>query len=190
MQKTLAAIALAATLTGLGTVAAQAAETYPAPAPQSAVSQGRVLAGGTVTFSGSGFTPGEKIFITVSPGAAAGGAGGAGAATRSVPMLIPAVAIETVTTTADTAGAFSVDIVLTNAGVYTLTAVGSVSGVTQTNTVTVTAEQAATVATQGQTLPNTGADAGLLGWSLVGAGALAAGITSVVVVRRRAAEAS
>lgn len=35
-------------------------------------------------------------------------------------------------------------------------------------------------------LANTGADSGLVLWTLVGAGALAAGATSVVVVRRRA----
>lgn len=41
-------------------------------------------------------------------------------------------------------------------------------------------------ADSGPALANTGADTSLALWSLVGAGALAAGVTSVVVVRRRA----
>ncbi|CCQ45011.1 LPXTG-motif cell wall anchor domain protein [Pseudarthrobacter siccitolerans] len=44
----------------------------------------------------------------------------------------------------------------------------------------------APLANTGSGLANTGADSGLVLWTLVGAGALAAGATSVVVVRRRA----
>jgi LPXTG-motif cell wall-anchored protein len=44
----------------------------------------------------------------------------------------------------------------------------------------------ASLANSGGKLANTGADSGLVLWTLIGAGALAAGATSVVVVRRRA----
>jgi len=97
MQKTLAVIVMAASLTACGAVAGQAADPYPAQAPQSAVAQGSVLASGVVTFSGHGFKPGERISITIAaPGLQGGPAGGSGAA-RSVGLLIPS--LETITIT-------------------------------------------------------------------------------------------
>jgi len=73
---------------------------------------------------------------------------------------------------------------------YTLTAVGAESGVAESNQVTVEAVPAAAPAASRPDLPNTGTDAAILVWGLLGGGAVAAGITSLVVVRRRVAEAS
>lgn len=98
-------------------------------------------------------------------------------------------AIQSLNTVADSKGAFSVGITLSEAGVYTLTAVGATSGVTHTNTVTVLAPSAGPLQTN-IGLADTGADSGLLLWSIVGAGALASGAGSVVLVRRRSNEAS
>lgn len=189
MKKTLATVAIAASLTALGAGAAIADDSYPAPAPASTVSQGTVHAGKTVTFSGTGFTPGEQVLITVGTDVSAGGSA-AGSVSRAVAYRVPLAALQ-ITTQADGAGKFSVEVPLPEAGVYTLTAKGATSGVVQTNTVTVKAAEpaAAGVAAQAsQTkggLPETGAD-GLATWGLIGAGALVAGGVSVALVRRNA----
>lgn len=120
------------------------------------------------------------------------------------------------TASADSNGEFAVPITLGEAGTYTITATGLESGITATSTVTVEgaitgsgvdlanngnttnngsgtsnngaplANTGGGTANSGVALANTGADTNLVLWSLVGAGALAAGVTSVVVVRRRA----
>lgn len=130
LKKTLAAVAIAATLTALGAGAAHADETYPAPVLPSTVSQGTVQAGNTVTFSGSGFTPGEQIVITADAGTSTGSVSAAGSASRSVPVRVALAPLE-IKTLADTAGKFSVEVTLEEPGVYTLTARGVTSGVTQ-----------------------------------------------------------
>jgi len=98
-------------------------------------------------------------------------------------------------TTADAKGAFELPIAINEAGTYSLTATGETSGVVVGPvTVTVAASLANTGGNAAGSAPlantgglaNTGADSGLILWTLVGAGALAAGATSVVVVRRRA----
>lgn len=188
MKRTLAAVAIAATLTALGAGAAQATETYPAPAPPSTVSQGTVQAGNTVTFSGSGFTPGEQIVITADAGTA-GSASAAGS--RSVASRVALAPLQ-IETQADAAGKFSVEVTLSEPGVYTLTAKGVTSGVIQTNVVTVQAPVTG-VAAQSSTmasLPDMGADPSLILWGLVGAGALVAGTTSVILVRRSSSSAA
>lgn len=195
MKKTLATVAIAASLTALGTGAATADDTYPAPAPVTTVSDGTVQAGATVKFSGSGFTPGEQIDITVGT-AVSGGSSGAGSVSRAVGFRVPLSALQ-ITTQADGAGKFSVEVPLPEAGVYTLTAKGAVSGITQTNTITVKAAAAPAAGVDAQAasapvkggLPETGAD-GLLTWGLVGAGALVAGGVSTVLVRRNSKTAA
>ncbi|WP_018761626.1 LPXTG cell wall anchor domain-containing protein [Arthrobacter sp. 135MFCol5.1] len=196
MKKTLAALALAGSIALIGSAPAMAA-TYPALPPQAAVSDGTVGPGETFVFRGQGFLAGEGLTITVTPGQAPA-SNGAGLG-RSVAVKIPVFqAPQTLSATADAQGAFSLPISISEAGTYSLTATGNTSGVT-VGPVTVTvaaslantggaaagANGAAPLANTGG-LANTGADSGLILWTLVGAGALAAGATSVVVVRRRA----
>lgn len=195
MKKTLAALALAGSIALVGATPSMAA-TYPALPPQAAVSDGTVGPGEDFIFSGQGFLAGETLTITVTPGQApasdgASIAGGAAVAAKINLYLAPS----TLSTTADAQGRFSLPIAISEAGTYSLTATGNTSGVT-VGPVTVTV--AASLANTGGAplantgggsatgLANTGADSGLVLWTLVGAGALAAGATSVVVVRRRA----
>lgn len=166
MKKALAAVALAGSIALIGAIPA-VASTYPAGPAVGVVSDGSPAIGEIFSFSGKGFAPGEAIVITV------------GSRTFNV--------------TADANGNFTFQLSLTEAGTFTLTAKGA-SGHTVTATVTV---EGVTLAgssngtshgssSAGGGLADTGADSNLLIWSLVGGGALAAGITSVVVVRRRA----
>lgn len=197
MKKTLAALALAGSIALIGTAPAVAA-TYPALPPQAAVSDGTVGPGETFVFRGQGFLAGESLTIQVTPGQAPASNGANIAGGRSVAARISVLAeAQTLKTTADAQGAFSLPIAINEAGTYSLTATGDVSGVTVGPiTVTVAASLANTGGNAGGAplantgsgagLANTGADSGLVLWTLVGAGALAAGATSVVVVRRRA----
>ena len=200
MKKSIAALALAGTIALTGTAPAIAAN-YPAPPATAAVSDGVVGPGETFTFSGRSFRAGERLIIRVTPGArpASTGASIAGGPSRSVPSkidVVTAVAQE-FSTTADANGAFAFPLSISEPGVYTLTATGVTSGVEVSQTVTVEGAAADLSNTgdnsgaglantgNGTGLANTGADSGLVLWSLVGAGALAAGAASVVVVRRR-----
>jgi LPXTG-motif cell wall-anchored protein len=146
-----------------------------------------------VTFSGSGFSPGEQVIVTVGTGVSAGGSA-AGSVSRAVGFRVPLAALQ-ITTQADTDGKFSVEVPLPEAGIYTLTAKGATSGVIQTNTVTVKAAEpaAAGVAAKASTttggLPETGAD-GLFTWGFIGGGALVAGGVSIALVRRNAKPAT
>ncbi|MGG6380043.1 LPXTG cell wall anchor domain-containing protein [Paenarthrobacter sp. NEAU-H11] len=191
MKKTLAAIALAGSIALIGSAPAVAA-TYPALPPQAAVSDGTVGPGEDFIFSGQGFLAGETLTITVTPGVAPASDGASIAGGAAVAAKIPVVqAPQTLSTVADAQGRFSLPISISEAGTYSLTATGNTSGVVVGPvTVTVVGSLANTggapLATTGSGLANTGADSGLILWTLVGAGALAAGATSVVVVRRRA----
>jgi LPXTG-motif cell wall-anchored protein len=115
-----------------------------------------------------------------------------GGASMAVPAKINLpLAPQTFATTADANGNFAFPVTISEAGTYTLTATGLTSGNTVTASVTVvgaTVGTSAGVSTSGSAseLADTGANSSMLLWSLVGAGALAAGATSVVVVRRRA----
>ena len=198
MKKTLAALALAGSLALIGSPAVAA--TYPALPPQAAVSDGTVGPGEDFVFSGQGFLAGETLTISVTPGnpPAAGGANIAGGTSFSakIPVFLEP---QTLTATADAQGKFSLAISISEPGSYSLTATGNTSGVTVGPVRVVVAPGfadngaagsnaggAALASTGGTGLANTGADSGLVLWTLVGAGALAAGATSVVVVRRRA----
>ncbi|WP_434618291.1 LPXTG cell wall anchor domain-containing protein [Arthrobacter sp. A5] len=201
MKKTLAAVTLAGILTlSAGAMAAQAApDEYPS-APGATVSAGTVAPGQAVVFSGSGFTPGEIVDITVtmSSPVAGGAIGSVGGMSMSVPMIIKAAPVS-LTATAAADGSFSANVPLEQTGTYTLTARGRTSGVTVSQVVKVvaaagtaadvtgTSADAAAVAgaANGTGLAYTGVDSGVLIWSLAGAGALAAGVSTVVVSRRR-----
>jgi LPXTG-motif cell wall-anchored protein len=191
MKKTLAALALAGSIALVGSAPAMAA-TYPPLPPQAAVSDGTVGPGEQFIFRGQGFLAGESLTITVTPGnpPAASGANIAGGTSFSakIPVLL---APQTFSATADAQGAVAFPISISEAGTYSITATGNTSGITVGPvTVTVSASLANTggapLANTGTGLANTGADSGLVLWTLVGAGALAAGAASVVVVRRRA----
>ncbi|NWL13841.1 peptidase [Paenarthrobacter nitroguajacolicus] len=199
MRKSLAALTLAGSIALLGAVPAVANNAnYPAPNTTVAVSDAAVAPGEAFVFSGTGFTPGEGITITVTPtGAPAASGGSVSAGSLSVSSRIP-LAPSTLSAVADGNGAFSTSIVINEPGAYAITATGNSSGVT-VGPVTVVVGGAALSNTGGNAgtgtnlantggvpLANTGADSSLILWSLVGAGALAAGTASVVVARRRA----
>ncbi|WP_104138155.1 LPXTG cell wall anchor domain-containing protein [Arthrobacter sp. ZGTC131] len=201
MKKSIAALALAGTIALTGAVPAMAAR-YPAPPLSAAVSDGTVGPGETFTFSGRGFLAGERLTITVRPGARPASTGASiagGGASRAVPSKINVLlAPETYTTTADANGAFAFPMSISKPGVYALTATGATSGIT-TPVVTIRVapglantggnnggNAGVELASTGTGLANTGADSSLILWSLVGGGALVAGAASVVVVRRRA----
>ena len=192
MKKSLAAIALAGSIALIGAVPAVAA-TYPAPPANAAVSDGTVGPGEQFVFRGNGFLAGEGLTITVTPGnppAANGSSVSNGSRTVPTKITLP-LAPQTFSTTADANGSFAFPLSISEGGTYTLTATGLTSGKTATAVITVEGAGLANtggapLANTGTGLANTGADASLVLWSLVGAGALAAGATSVVVVRRRA----
>jgi LPXTG-motif cell wall-anchored protein len=202
MKKTFAAIALAGSIAVAGAMPAMAdheAPTYPGGTTQGTVSDAAVAPGETLTFSGTGFEAGEGILITVTPlnANAPQSIGGSfsGGASLAVPAKVNVLlAPQTFNTTADSTGAFAFPITISEPGTYRLTAEGLSSGHTVSATVTVVGSRgggqglANTGANSGTGAPlaNTGADSSLVLWSLVGAGALAAGATSVVIVRRRA----
>lgn len=192
MKKTLAALALAGSIALIGSAPA-VANTYPALPPNAAVSDGVVGPGENFVFRGQGFRAGEPLIIRVTPGQPPAASGANIAGGRAVAARISVVAeAQTLRTTADAQGAFSLALAINEPGTYSLTAEGVESGVVVGPvTVTVAASLANTggaplASTGAAGLANTGADSGLVLWTLVGAGALAAGATSVVVVRRRA----
>ncbi|GAB4099493.1 peptidase [Sinomonas halotolerans] len=188
MKKICAALALAGSIALAGAVPAVAAQ-YPAPSPSATVSDATVAPGEPFVFSGEGFLPGETIVVTVDAagGPAAAGAGTGGAALSVPAAIIVPAALQTMTTTANAQGEFSVTITLDQPGTYVITGTGQTSGRSVSATVTVVGA-AGTVTGTGATgggLADTGLDPALLGWSLVGAGAVAAGAAAVVVARRR-----
>ncbi|POH74897.1 LPXTG cell wall anchor domain-containing protein [Arthrobacter glacialis] len=206
MKKTLASLALAGILTfSAGAVAAQAAPSYPAEG-SATVSNTTVVPGQAVTFAGSGFAPGETVDVTVTQtSAVAGGAIGSlgGGVSMSKPLIVKAVAPSTFTTTATASGSFSIPVTLDAKGTYTLTAVGRVSGNQASQVVKVVTSLDANNGTgvgsgagnnvanaEKGGLANTGIDTSVVVWSLVGAGALAAGVGTVVVSRRRSRQSA
>lgn len=202
MRKSLAALTLAGSIALLGAVPAVANNAnYPAPNTNATVSDASVAPGQPIIFGGTGFTPGEAITITVIPvgGQPLASGGSVSAGSLSVSARIP-LAPSTLGAVADGNGAFSASIVINEPGTYAITATGNSSGVTA-GPVTVVVGGTALSNTGGNAgdgtgtnlansggvpLANTGADSSLILWSLVGAGALAAGTASVVVARRRA----
>lgn len=200
MKKTLAALVLAASLALIGTAPAVAAN-YPAIPPQAAVSDGTVGPGEQFIFSGQGPFQGQSLTINVTPGnpPASGGANIAGGTSFSSKISV-FIEAQSFATQADAQGKFSVPVTIREEGTYFLTATSNVSGYTVGPVrVVVDASFSSSGAPLANTggaplantgggaaLANTGADSGLILWTLVGAGALAAGAASVVVVRRRA----
>ncbi|MDQ0078468.1 LPXTG cell wall anchor domain-containing protein [Arthrobacter oryzae] len=195
MKKTLAAIALAGSIALIGAVPAAADRLYPPRPSQAAVSDGTVGPGEQFVFRGQGFLAGEGLTISVTPGnppAANGSSVSNGSRTVPTKITLP-LAPQSIPATADANGAFAVTLSINEPGTYNLTATGTSGRTVGPVTVVVVASAGGTntagaplANAGGAGLANTGADASLVLWSLVGAGALAAGATSVVVVRRRA----
>ena len=186
MKKTASALVLAGSLAFFGAGAAHAVENYPAPAP-GGVSDATVAPGSTITFGGSGFTPGEAIRVDVDY--------------SNTPVVVPGTGVNSViilaelissfTTNADAQGSFSTPVTLGEAGTYTLTATGLTSGKTVSAVVSVDPAFANDGADNGGTdaddngLANTGADSAMLLWGAAGIVAVGAGVASVAVARRK-----
>lgn len=206
MKKTIAAVAIAGSLTFVGAGAAQALTYNPTPA-QGTVSDGTVAPNESVIFSSneSLFTPGEIIDITVDfvadqpeASGAAAGAGRVGAAIGGA--ILPMAIVLEDTVTADAEGNFSYSFTPKEEGTYTLTATGRESGQTVTAVVVVDAPAAGGVGAGGTAvgggtsnsgstgggLANTGVDSAMLLWGAAGIGALGLGAGSIFVARRRA----
>ena len=194
MKKTFAALALAGSIALIGSAPAVAA-TYPALPPAASVSDGTVAPGETFIFTAQGFLPGETVTITITLVTTGGANAGGAAVSAKIPVF---QAPQTLTAQADAQGKISVPLAINEAGTYSITATGNTSGITvgpvivkvgaalaNTGNAVSGNRGGAPLANTGG-LANTGADSGLVLWTLVGAGALAAGATSVVVVRRRA----
>lgn len=183
MKKILTAIALAGSIVLTGAVSAQA---YVSPAPSAAVSDGTPAPGETFVFSGTGMLPNEPVTVTVTAVDAVAPAAGSQSVATKINIFR---ATQSFSTTANAQGAFSVPLSINEAGAYSILATGNISG-NQVGPVTVVVAAALsdgnTSASTGGSLAATGADSGLILWTLVGAGALATGAASVVVVRRRA----
>ena len=178
---------LAGSLAFFGAGAANAVDRYPAPAP-GVVSDATVAPGVTVTFGGSGFTPGEAIRVDVDysntplvvPGTGING------------VIILAELISSFTTTADAQGVFSTPVTLGEAGTYTLTATGLTSGKTVTSVVSVDTAFANDGSGSGDGdsngddgLADTGADSSMLLWGAAGILVLGVGVASVAGARRK-----
>ncbi|WP_104161725.1 peptidase [Arthrobacter sp. ZGTC212] len=184
MKKTTSALILAGSLAFLGAGAANAVDSYPAPAT-GGVNDTTVAPGATVTFSGAGFAPGESIRVDVDysntpvtiPGTGVNG------------PIIMAQIVNSFETKADANGSFSTNVTLGEAGTYTLTATGLESGHVVTAEVFVDpafAEDGAGSTGSGEgDLADTGADSGLLLWGAAGVLALGAGVGSVALARRK-----
>jgi LPXTG-motif cell wall-anchored protein len=197
MKKTLAALALAGTIALIG--AGPALAQYSPTAPAATVDDAAVAPGEAFIFSGSGMLPNEPVNVTVDLVAAPQALGANPAGSLAVASKINVVlAPQTFSTTANAQGQFSLPISLSASGTYSITATGAISKTT-VGPVTVKVDPTfaeagsglantggAPLASTGAGLANTGADSGLVLWTLVGAGALAAGAASVVIVRRRA----
>jgi hypothetical protein len=178
------------------------AEPYPAEPPASSISEAEVADGGTVTFRGEGFLPGETIAITINYGGSDSHAAARATAGRFVPAAMPLRRQADLTVTASSAGTFSVTLKLTEVGSATLVATGLTSGVTVTQTVEVVApsehddgasgggggddEDTTTAGGGGNNLPTTGSSGRVLFISLyAGLGAVLVGAALLWLTRSR-----
>jgi hypothetical protein len=191
MKKTITTLMVAGTVMFAG-IAPAVASTYPAPGnEQGTVSDGTIDRGETITFSASGYIPGETVDITFEK---RGGPQGSAPANFGV--------------IANGDGAITTSVTFEDAGSYMITAVGSESGVTRSARVAVNngnhgrgnngngkgggnhdsdfvAVSSVTDARAAAGPEKLATDPGLIVWGLAGAGVLAAGAASVVIARRR-----
>ncbi|NWL31519.1 hypothetical protein [Paenarthrobacter nitroguajacolicus] len=191
MKKTITTLMVAGTVMFAG-IAPAVASTYPAPGnEQGTVSDGTIDRGETITFSASGYLPGETVSINFEK---RGGPQGSAPANFSV--------------IANGDGAITTSVTFEDAGSFMITAVGSESGVTRSARVAVNngnhgrgnngngkgggnrdsdfvAVSSVTDARAAVGPEKLATDPGLIVWGLAGAGVLAAGAASVVIARRR-----
>jgi hypothetical protein len=140
---------------------------YPDQPPASSVSSGTVSAGGTITFSGSGFRPGETITIKVRYNSGA---------------------TDRFSTNASSAGTFSINLKLTETGTATLLATGLISGVTATSTVHVTPSNGngGGDVSAGDVLPKTGGSGRVMASEIIGGtSAILLGLTALWLTKTR-----
>lgn len=175
--------------------AAAHAETYPAEPPASTVSDGTVSNGGTVTFSGKGFLPYEKISITIGYGGNDSSAAWHGQQSGGyVLAAMPLPRMTKLTVTADANGEFSVEVPLSQVGTATLQAVGMTSGVTITQQVKVLTKDSSSNnsdnSNSGSALPTTGPGGAPLYIAVVGGAAavfIGGALMFLARIRRRGA---
>jgi hypothetical protein len=125
--------------------AASSPTTYEAVNVSLVVSSGSVTAGGHVTVSGSGFAPNEPVDLSVSYGSQPKAAG---SVEKSGYVIATAGFVRQQQPTqvgADGAGAFSHVLALSQAGMATITATGTISQRSSSSTVNVLSHAAATV---------------------------------------------
>ncbi len=158
---------------------------YQATNPSLTVSAAAIDEGNGVTVSGVGYAAGEAIGITVtydpSPTALGSRTGGGGVALAA--FTLPQAQLTN--TTANAAGAFSHQVMLTQAGVATITATGATSGLVRSSTVTVRATAIVVQAPSAGSLPFTGTN--LLILAALGVVVLAVGALLFVRRNRRSA---
>ncbi len=211
MRKTASVLAIAGTITLLGAGAATAAPvsttiTYTAPGTAGTVSDAAVAPGETVTFSApsGSFAANEAVTIvaTAANGTTYSFAAKAGAdGSLSASIAIPAEGTYTLLATGAASkktAVSSVNVDSDNAvGAVISTNVGTITGTTGTTGGTTTGTTSGTTGTTGGTttatgnggLANTGIDSAMFLWGAAGIGALGLGAGSIVVARRRSAEA-
>jgi hypothetical protein len=153
---------------------------YQATNPSLTLSAAAVDAGNGVTISGSGYIAGEGIGISVtygpSPTALGSRTGGGGVALAA--FTLPQAQLTNAT--ANAAGAFSHQVMLTQAGVATITATGATSGLVRSSTVTVRAAAVIVQAPNAGSLPFTGTNLLILG----AIGLVVCAVGALLVVRK------
>jgi hypothetical protein len=165
---------------------------YPDEPPAASVSEATVSDGGSVTFSGEGFLPGETISIEVnydgSDSTAAFTRKSTGGFVLAAARILPRKAGLEVT--ASSGGTFSTSVPLTQTGTATLIATGLTSGVTVTAVVEVVAADNSddSSANGGNTLPTTGTSGRMMAFGIyggLGAVLLGAALIWLTSARRR-----
>ncbi|MDQ0922267.1 LPXTG-motif cell wall-anchored protein [Pseudarthrobacter sp. W1I19] len=192
MKKIFAALILASSVALVGTTPVAASTYVPdTPVEVEVIPNDNVLSGDAFIFRGSGFNPGEGLTITVTlENQAASVSAGSLTVPTQITMPLPPLQIKP---EENVNGSFRVEMRIMELGRHTITATGNVSAKQDSDPVRVvpaigaaSSKTDAVVAGTGSRLANTGIDSGLLLWTLVGAGALATGATSVAIARRRA----
>ena len=127
MKKTLAAITLAGSIALIGAFPAVAADHYPAPPANAAVSDGVVGPGSEFVFRGKGFKAGEGLIIKVTPGTkpASTGASVNGRGMSVTGKITLPLAPEEYSSSSDANGTFALPMSISEVGGDTLTATGS-----------------------------------------------------------------
>lgn len=163
----------------LGPSALAASPAYPPGAPQLSVSATSIVAGGSVTVTGTGFLPGSGASVTWT------GSGALGAGGRVPGMVVGGFRMGTRALTADGSGVISTSVRLVSVGDHTITLAGTAADGTP---VSLSASVAVTAAGAGAPLPHTGAP--LLMYTAVGLALVLLGGLVLAAVRKRRRDAA